>query len=117
MTHRLTGVTCGDEDMADRRTGIGFWCLVGALVATVSPANLAPTSTARAVTGGATDPTPAPATRSSAAAAPHFDLAGARVVDLSHAYDADTLFWPANPPETFQLSPLFHGRTPGGFFY
>ena len=68
-----------------------------------------------AAAAGAANPTPAPATQS--AAAPRFDLAGARVVDLSHAYDADTLFWPANPPETFQLQPLFHGQTAGGFFY
>lgn len=69
----------------------------------------------RTVTAGATDPTPAQATRPTGA--PRFDLAGARVVDLSHAYDADTLFWPANPPETFQLQSLFHGQTAGGFFY
>ena len=87
--------------------------------------------TSRAVTGSATDPTPAqanhavtagaadttPAQATGPAAPPHFDLAGARVVDLSHEYGPDTLFWPANPPETFQLQTLSHGITPGGFFY
>ena len=45
------------------------------------------------------------------------DLATARVVDLTHAYGADSLFWPSSPPETFQLRVLHHGQTPGGFFY
>ncbi len=44
----------------------------------------------------------------------HLDLAGARVIDLSHAYGPETLFWPANPPQTFQLEVLSHGLTPGG---
>lgn len=48
---------------------------------------------------------------------PHLDLATARVVDLSHSYGADTLFWPATPPVTFELTVLHHGPTPGGFFY
>lgn len=47
----------------------------------------------------------------------HLDLAAARVVDLSHAYGPETLFWPANPPQTFHLEVLSHGLTPGGFFY
>jgi kynurenine formamidase len=51
------------------------------------------------------------------AATAHLDLATARLVDLSHEYGPDTLFWPASPPETFQLQTLFHGITPGGFFY
>jgi len=48
---------------------------------------------------------------------PHLDLATARVVDLSHAYGPDTLYWPASPPATFELEVLQHGPTPGGFFY
>jgi kynurenine formamidase len=51
------------------------------------------------------------------AAASGFDLAGAHVIDLSHDYGPDTLFWPATPPQTFQLETLFHGQTAGGFFY
>ena len=52
-----------------------------------------------------------------AAGPPHLDLATARVVDLSHAYGPETLFWPASPPQTFQLEVLHHGPTAGGFFY
>lgn len=44
------------------------------------------------------------------------DLATARVVDLSHAFDERTLYWPTSP-STFELKRLHHGRTPGGFFY
>jgi len=47
----------------------------------------------------------------------HLDLAAARVVDLSHAYGKDTLFWPTKPPQTFDLQVLSHGITPGGYFY
>jgi kynurenine formamidase len=64
-----------------------------------------------------TVPVAAATTAAAVAAPPHLDLATARVVDLSHAYDADTLFWPASPPLTFQLEVLHHGPTPGGFFY
>jgi kynurenine formamidase/pimeloyl-ACP methyl ester carboxylesterase len=44
------------------------------------------------------------------------DLATARVVDLSHAFDKDTLYWPT-APSTFELKQLAHGPTPGGWFY
>ena len=37
------------------------------------------------------------------------------VVDLSHAYGAETVFWPTAEP--FKLTVLSHGVTPGGFFY
>ena len=50
-------------------------------------------------------------------ARPALDLATARVVDLTHAYGPESLFWPSSPPETFQLRVLHHGQTPGGFFY
>jgi kynurenine formamidase len=45
-----------------------------------------------------------------------FDLAAAEIVDLSHAYDADTLYWPTSPSR-FELEVLAHGMTEGGFFY
>src|SRR6187551_440211 len=48
---------------------------------------------------------------------PSLDLATARLVDLTHAYGSDTLFWPASPAETFQLRSLHRGPTPGGWFY
>jgi kynurenine formamidase len=39
----------------------------------------------------------------------------ARWVDLSHAYDADTVFWPTE--EGFVLEPEAAGVTPGGWWY
>jgi kynurenine formamidase/ketosteroid isomerase-like protein len=44
------------------------------------------------------------------------DLKGYRLVDLTHAYNADTVFWPA-PPMQFKLEQLHFGDTPAGFFY
>jgi kynurenine formamidase len=44
------------------------------------------------------------------------DLATAEIVDLSHAFDERTLYWPT-APSTFVLERLHHGPTPGGFFY
>jgi len=41
---------------------------------------------------------------------------GAEIVDLSHAFDADTVFWPTEP-EGFVLEEVFHGRTEGGYWY
>ncbi len=38
-----------------------------------------------------------------------------RVVDLSHAFDADTIFWPTE--EGFVLIPEHAGLTPGGYYY
>jgi kynurenine formamidase len=46
-----------------------------------------------------------------------FDVADYRLVDLSHSYDENTVYWPANPPEGFQLKRLAYGETPGGYFY
>jgi kynurenine formamidase len=37
------------------------------------------------------------------------------IVDLSHAFDATTIYWPTSAP--FQLQVVSHGMTPGGFFY
>jgi len=44
------------------------------------------------------------------------DLASSRVVDLSHAFDAETIYWPTSP-SGFELKPLHKGLTKGGFFY
>ncbi len=49
-------------------------------------------------------------------ASPALDLLGARVVDLTHAFDATTLYWP-NAPSRFELTSLARGLTPRGFFY
>ena len=40
-----------------------------------------------------------------------------RLIDLTHAYDSQTLYWPSRPPMKFELEQLAHGDTPGGFFY
>ena len=42
--------------------------------------------------------------------------ATARVVDLTHAFDERTVYWPTSP-SAFELKQLSHGRTPGGCFY
>lgn len=39
-----------------------------------------------------------------------------RIVDLSHAYGPDTLYWPTDT-RGFQLQELAKGVSPGGFFY
>ena len=44
------------------------------------------------------------------------DLSGVEVIDLSHAYDGDTLFWPTSPT-TFELTSLAYGPSDGGYFY
>jgi kynurenine formamidase len=38
-----------------------------------------------------------------------------RIVDLSHAYDEQTIYWPTE--EGFKLEKEFDGITPGGFYY
>jgi kynurenine formamidase len=44
------------------------------------------------------------------------DLATAKVVDLTHAFDAKTIYWPTSP-SGFELKSLAYGPTPGGWFY
>jgi kynurenine formamidase len=39
-----------------------------------------------------------------------------RIVDLTHAFDADTVYWPTDT-RGFQLEKLASGRTEGGWFY
>jgi len=43
-------------------------------------------------------------------------LATSKVVDLSHAFDDSTLYWPTSPTR-FELKKLSYGETPGGYFY
>ena len=45
------------------------------------------------------------------------DLAAFDIVDLTHALGADTVFWPATPPERFELTRLAFGDTEDGGFY
>lgn len=44
------------------------------------------------------------------------NLRQARVVDLTHSFDAATLYWPTSP-SAFELKSLSKGKTPGGWFY
>jgi D-alanyl-D-alanine dipeptidase/kynurenine formamidase len=44
------------------------------------------------------------------------DLAHARAIDLTYAFDADTLYWPT-ASSGFVLDRLAYGDTPAGFFY
>ncbi len=55
------------------------------------------------------------AVRPGAGPAP-LDLTEARVVDLTHAFDERTLYWP-NATSGFALERLAFGDTPAGFFY
>jgi kynurenine formamidase len=44
------------------------------------------------------------------------DFTRYRAVDLTHALDERTLFWPTSPTR-FRLEQLAYGPTPGGYFY
>jgi kynurenine formamidase len=44
------------------------------------------------------------------------DLRTANVVDLTHAFDSETLYWPTSPMK-FDLTTLTSGMTGGGWFY
>ena len=56
------------------------------------------------------EPSPKPATAPAAVALP-----AGNFVDLSHTYDATTIFWPT--AETFVLQKVADGETPAGFYY
>lgn len=44
------------------------------------------------------------------------DISGSRIVDLTHAIDRDTIFWPTET-KTFELIEQHRGLTERGFFY
>ncbi|HEX6065947.1 MAG TPA: cyclase family protein [Longimicrobiales bacterium] len=44
------------------------------------------------------------------------DLSKLRIIDLTHAYNAQTLYWPTSPT-SFRLEQLSFGVTQAGFFY
>ena len=44
------------------------------------------------------------------------ELSDYRIVDLTHPYNADTIYWPTSPSK-FELTELAYGETPGGWFY
>lgn len=46
---------------------------------------------------------------------PASPLLQGELVDLSHAYDAQTIFWPTS--DRFRLEKTFDGITPAGFYY
>ncbi len=48
--------------------------------------------------------------------AQELDLSRYRMVDLTHALNARTLYWPTSPT-SFKLDQLSYGPTPGGWFY
>jgi kynurenine formamidase len=43
------------------------------------------------------------------------DVATARMVDLTHAFDEQTIYWPT--ARSFTMWPVAHGHTPGGWWY
>jgi kynurenine formamidase len=51
-----------------------------------------------------------------ASAAVGLDLDDYRLIDLTHAYNDDTVYWPTAPSK-FELTTLAAGETPGGFYY
>jgi kynurenine formamidase len=51
-----------------------------------------------------------------AARAQVIDLAASELVDLTHTYNAQTLYWPTSP-SAFELRRLAYGETEGGYFY
>lgn len=50
------------------------------------------------------------------AGAQTIDIGAARIVDLTHPYNADTVYWPTSPSR-FELTTLADGETPGGWYY
>jgi kynurenine formamidase len=44
------------------------------------------------------------------------DLSGYELVDLTHAFDARTLYWPTSPTR-FEVDTLAYGPAEGGYFY
>jgi kynurenine formamidase len=43
------------------------------------------------------------------------DLSKGKWVDLTHAFNEDTIYWPT--AQTFKKERVYYGRTPGGWFY
>lgn len=87
-------------------------CLLTALcllpLAACAPAGNAPSPDAASAAAAE----PAPGAAGSLAAA----LAHATVVDLSHAFDADTIYWPTDT-QGFELETVFEGTTEKGYYY
>ncbi|MGH8532233.1 MAG: cyclase family protein, partial [Gammaproteobacteria bacterium] len=45
-----------------------------------------------------------------------FDARAYRLVDLTHPFNTDTIYWPTEPMH-FELTRLAYGDTPAGYFY
>jgi kynurenine formamidase len=56
------------------------------------------------------------AAHSASTIAAPIDPATARLVDLTHAFNARTLYWPTSP-SAFEFKSLAHGQTEGSYFY
>lgn len=52
----------------------------------------------------------------SPASSQEINLSASRVIDLTHPFDKDTVYWPTSP-SGFELKPLHKGLTAGGFYY
>jgi len=50
-----------------------------------------------------------------AASAHAQDLASGKWIDLTHPFNEKSVYWPT--AETFRKTEVFHGRTPGGWYY
>lgn len=50
------------------------------------------------------------------AVAQQIDLGRMQIIDLSHTYGTDTLYWPTDK-SGFELEQVAHGHTDGGYFY
>ena len=59
------------------------------------------------IAAGCTQPAQPPA---------QFDLSQYQLVDLTHAFNAQTIYWPTST-ERFALKQDAYGQTPGGYFY
>jgi kynurenine formamidase len=46
-----------------------------------------------------------------------FDVARYRIVDLTHPFGDETLYWPSRPEPHFELQKLAYGDTGAGYFY
>lgn len=55
-------------------------------------------------------------TSAAAQPAPALDLSASTIVDLTHAYDERTIYWPTERA-TFKLETRAYGKTEGGYFY
>jgi len=68
------------------------------------------------VLAGCSSSTPSqPPAAPAPAPSPAIALPAGNFVDLSHTYDATTIFWPT--AETFALQKVADGETPAGFYY